>query len=500
MDFVRRLGFYLFIFCIIAFQSMQAQNAIGFDSLVSNVATIDTLKNKTENLSSEFNYKLDSATIKFNVDIDSLRRLGLPSEAYAQKLDSSYRSFQKKVIGGFQKKYDSLGLKADQRLSKIDSVLSSKTHYLDSLLHSNGMKEIGDRMDVNKKFDTDMKLPVLQDYSASTIVNSKVPQSPGTQLPGVKAPGISDDINLGLMEKIDGAGAIKELKSIANVTGDIKTISAESDKIKMLNGTTGIEKEIESRALKTNELSALNAQQKEANALKEKLESIKKTSNRDSLQNLVKTEFVDHFAGKEEMIKKDMESIAKIQMKYRNVADSRYLPKHPPNEMKGKPFVERLIPGVGIQVYRGDNLTFDVAPFLAYRLSGHVVMGISGYCRLTYIEDHNSVKIKNEDLLGVRLFNDFKLLNGFYAHTELQYFRDRSSIANKIPPVEINGKWQNKFNFGLYRTYKLGKNINGNIVLLYDLLKIKEFPNTRNVAMRFGFEYQIRKRKMKNVI
>jgi hypothetical protein len=508
MDSRNTIVVLILVFACIAFPKGSEGQTLGvlqdsLDSKKSNlVGYSDSLKvtsNRLDSVGNNLQLQLDSATRQFNIGLAQLKDLNLSSNEYASKLDSSYNHFQEHVIHKFKNTYDSLGMKTDARLSQLDSAVTSKTHFLDSLLSANKIKGISERFEFGNKFKPDINLPSSSGVNVSALNaggNLSLPSTTLTNsISASQQLNIKNNLNVGDIEKVKDLQG--ELKDGLRVTDNIKTISKNSDKIKSGEASKELEKSLENQVLKRDELKALKDQQKAADALKEQVESVKKAASKDSLQSIAKKEFVDHFAGKEEILKKDLDDIAKVQMKYGSFADARFLPKRPPNEMKGKPFVERLIPGLSFQVFRGDNTAFDIAPFIGYRFSGHISAGVSAYRRLTYTEKHASIKIRNEDLLGLRFYGDVKILRGVFVHSEYQLFRDRSSIANKIPAIETNKGWQSKFNFGLYRTYKISKNISGNMVLLYDLLRIREFPNTRNVAMRFGFEYRIKKKLKK---
>ena len=71
---------------------------------------------------------------------------------------------------------------------------------------------------------------------------------------------------------------------------------------------------------------------------------------------------------------------------------------------------------------------------------------------------------------------------------------------NDVDPITLENKpgWSSKFNVGFYQTYKISKNLSEHAIIMYDVLKIKKFPASKNGgALRFGFDYQIKKKNRK---
>src|SRR5690606_3990466 len=61
---------------------------------------------------------------------------------------------------------------------------------------------------------------------------------------------------------------------------------------------------------------------------------------------------VEHFHGKEEQLQKAMETLAKYKQKYSKLEGLDQIPKRKHNAMRGKPFGERLVPGIALQIHR----------------------------------------------------------------------------------------------------------------------------------------------------
>ena len=123
---------------------------------------------------------------------------------------------------------------------------------------------------------------------------------------------------------------------------------------------------------------------------------------------IAKEKAVDHFAGKQEQLKSAMEKISKYKQKYSSVSSIKDLPKRPPNPMKGKPFIERLTPGIYFQYQRKNHYLLDVNPYAGYKLSGRFTTGVGWNHRLAWDSKYDRWD-KRSRIFGPRAFIDSKL-------------------------------------------------------------------------------------------
>jgi hypothetical protein len=452
----------------------------------------DTLARRPLKKADSIKYYIDSRikleTTHFNKGLDSLKNLNLPKEAYLHRVDSAYRAFQANVVQRYRNGSNTLDAKTGHYLDKVDSVLSARTDVLDSLLRNNGLQfsnneTLTERLDLSMPGlpDTGISIPSVNDGVAIPVIENPVLGSP-TALPDIPANGLKD-----ISGKPEELGALQT---------HVQTLAAEGDKVKEGEAMPLLEKGVEDRMMKTKEMQDLKAETKTANALKDQAKALKnKKSSPDSAKTMLKKKFVDHFAGKEEVVQKNLEDIAKVQLKYGTFADSRVLPKRPPNEMKGKPFIERLVPGITLQVFKQGEVSVDVAPFVGYRFSGHISAGIGGYRRLTYFEKSDHLSAVR--CYGYRLFGSVKVIQSFNAYTDIEYFNNNAKPSNSQQRAYFDSSQHWKWNLGIQKRYSLGKNFFGHFILLYNLVKIKKFPNTEGASVRFGVDYQIKNKKRK---
>lgn len=472
--------------------SLQAQVLPDFDS-VQTAIHLDSLKPAhTAELTSE----VDSLRQSFNAGLEKLNQLEVSSPGYTVKVDSLYKTYDQRVKN-LQEKYTSNGIEENKDLARLDSVMTSRTQYLDSVMSSHGINQLGQG---SLPPSLTEKIPALPELNGSGmklpstsvgVPEVSLPMSdviPEIEMPGVNVP----DVPQGNISDMGMDGLPNPLSAY---TQEIGALSSTTEKIKSVDGEQ-VDQALQNQVMKTDALGEVSTQTKAAEGLEKKMEGMNEAvQSPDKLKEEAKEKMIDHFEGKEEMIKKEMDDIGKTQLKYRNVADSRFLPKRPPNEMKGRPWVERLIPGVSIQVFQQNNISVDFAPFLGYRFSGKISAGLSGYQRLTYFRKDD--KIRAVRIYGIRLYTTVKVIGNFSAHGEGEYFQDHYSSHHKTP--HANGQddkispW--KLNVGVQQRYPVGKRMFGHFLIMYDLVQIREFPNTSGSSVRFGFDYQLRKKK-----
>ena len=453
---------------------------------------IYTQRKSVDSLASVSQSKLDSLTRGLNNRLDSLNKLGLSASQYLNASDSLLSSFQNRITRKVKHLHDSVKSRLFGKMHALDSLVAVKRKKIDSLKSVMGIsdqipKDMIGNIPIISEFDK-LNIPYKQ-WSLPSINEKLKLDNPFGSIEGFSGKLNSLKLNLGF-EKLN------KLK----LPDEMMDLRAHFEKLKMLTPGT-ISKEglmsasqlaIQNQLGKVSEMGVVQNNLKDATKVKEMMKEVSENMQQGpkNVEAKVKEEFVDYLKGNEEKVQKDLDDIGKLQLKYRNVADVRLLPKRPPNEMKDKPFIERLIPALTFQTYIKTNTGIDIAPSLGYRISGRLRAGIGGFRRIIFHQNNNS--ITNTNINGLRLYNEFRFWKSNYVHLELEH----STGTDPNPySVDQSGNFINKVNFGLYRTYRITKHINGHALLLYDLKQIANFPNTSHSSMRFGVDIQLRKRK-----
>src|SRR5258708_36962381 len=115
-----------------------------------------------------------------------------------------------------------------------------------------------------------------------------------------------------------------------------------------------VEKQVEKSTANASEIKDLKKEetivQTQKNAFEQyedMVKNLKKENALKDVKNISTKALPNPFVGQEAKLQAGIAQLDKLKKKYGTFADSRYLPKRVPNEMKGKPFKERIVPGFG---------------------------------------------------------------------------------------------------------------------------------------------------------
>jgi hypothetical protein len=168
------------------------------------------------------------------------------------------------------------------------------------------------------------------------------------------------------------------------------------------------------------------------------------------------------------------------------------MPAFKPNDMRSKTLMQRLELGTNLQFGRSNRYlpgTADIGMQLAYKLNTRSSAGIGAGCKVGLGNGIQDIKFSFGGI-NVRSFLDWKLKGNFYMNGGFEYnynylFR---SYSHSSPGVITNDPWKPAALVGINKKYKLGK-VNGNMMLLYDLLAKRQMPETQRLVFRFGYSF-----------
>ncbi len=208
---------------------------------------------------------------------------------------------------------------------------------------------------------------------------------------------------------------------------------------------------------------------------------------------------LDHFAGKEQELKSAMGQISKYKKKFGNVNNLEELAaliRKRPNEMKGKPLIERIIPGIAFQLQKKDDLLFvDFNPYLGYRFTGRLTTGLGWNQRVSYNLNHNSFDNESR-IFGPRVYGEYKLWRGFSPRIEVETMNTFVPPYIKVSPSDLGQReWVWGVFAGIKKDYKFFKKINGTALVMFRLFDPhRKSPYADVVNARFGFEFPMKKK------
>jgi hypothetical protein len=453
------------------------------DSLLPSFQKVDSIRTafnlEADSIKSQYQKtlrKLDSQINRLTHGTDSLRRLNLHTSKYTHKLDS-LSDLRQKATAGFSSKLEALKSKTTGKLNALDLPPEYKEPLQQLTKKVNALN-----------LNTDvMKIPSLN------IPGYSLPKMNGIGDLAAKAGDVGNIGSLGNLPKIETPGGdLGQLtQNVQRYQEDLKNITKGN-----LQDVQSVPETIEAQAGKIDGMGELQKQSGVIEGYKDKLEVVKDPgASKEKAVEMAKQAAVDHFAGKQEQLKAAMDKISKYKQKYSSVSSIKDLPKHPPNAMKGKPFVERLAPGLYLQYQQKNFYLIDFNPYVGYKISGRFTGGLGWNQRYAYDKRRHDWSQRSR-IFGPRSFVDFKLGKGFIAHVE-------GESMNTFVPSTIRGnpdtghrEWVSSLMTGLKKEYKIYKNLKGTALIQYNLFnRLYKAPYVDRLNSRIGFEYILRKSK-----
>jgi hypothetical protein len=444
--------------------------------------------------------KMDSVQQRLSDNLNKLTSLqfGDKNGVGAGKIDSMQTSFQSKGrnlpgITHLKRSLDSINRLRDSTLIRLNSKLESlKEETIANLNQLNLPPELSEKISSLTNQIEGFQIP-------STDLNI-----PSFNLPnGTDGVQVSE-LNLPTVERV-GISQVDELK---NVTGDIGGLSETSKQVSsygkefksVTTGDLSDLKELQNVAeTKAEKLSALGEVHEQTQVMDKYKELGNSMQSPDSLKQFaveeVRQAAVNHFAGHEQQLREAMETVSKYKLKYSSVSNISEITKKPPNEMKGKPFIERLSPGIAMQIQKkGEDLIVDFNPYVGYRFTGRIMAGFGWNKRVAYDVD-NAMFNPDARIYGPRVFGEFKLWKGFSPRIEVEVMNTNvPSVAHihTVDPYEREWVWG--LFTGLKKEYRIIKNVKGTAMVMMRLFNPdRKSPYNDVVNVRFGFEFPFKK-------
>lgn len=457
------------------------------------IDTFATLAIKLDSMEASARGRIDSVTQYYNQTTSEIHELTI---RYQQKVDSSGNL--KLPTVKFTKKLDSLNNARIETVKKVEGKIQSiKQKTIDKI--------------------NSIPLPPELQSKVSAITGSLDKLNLSSLTSGIKSPISLNEINTSLEQLLPSA----DLKGIPN----LPSTEGLPDVGKSLGGVDGLPLGITEQAgalqtgageitqgasqisnidqLAESQLSKLDAMGK----VKDQLGSapINPLTSEDEakkqLLNQATEVATDHFAGKEEVLKSAMEKISKYKQKYSSITSLSDISTRPPNPMKGRPLIERIVPGLQFQLFQKQgNFLTDINLYAGYLVNGRLTIGIGWNQRVAYNLDRDKFNSAAR-VFGPRAFGEFKLGRGFSprAEAELMNMLIPSFISN-AKADDQNREWVVSGLVGIKKEYKFYKNIKGTTTIMINVLHPRNkspYPDWLNA--RFGFEFPLKKRQVKNV-
>lgn len=417
--------------------------------------------------------KLDSSKNGLQSKIDSLSSLNLPADKYTAKLDS------------VNNKYNETVSSLNSRMEELKSNTVGKVQDLQLPSELQGQASA-----LTQKIE-DFRLPVKDLNIPALDVNNPIA---GMDIPLQNLDGLNTSVDL----PIGKIGEVNGLKDIQGL-GDLSELTGKVGELQDLTNGSLPQQLPQSLETKAAEFAGVDKLKEQTGALDPLMNQAPQNPDamKDELVQQVKKHAVNHFAGKEEQLQKAMEQMSKLKQKYSSLNSLSEVGKKRRNAMHGKPFVERLVPGIALQVFRkGDNFNVDFGPYVGYRFTGRLTGGPGWVQRVAYGTKDNKFNAEAR-IYGPRLHAEYKLGKGFSPRVE-------GEIVNAfVPPKFLKNaddfgsrQWVTGAFAGLKKEFKLSKKVKGTSMVMIRLINTdRKSPYPDVVNVRVGFEFPQKKKK-----
>jgi hypothetical protein len=316
---------------------------------------------------------------------------------------------------------------------------------------------------------------------------------------GLGIPKLDDGFGVGSVERLD-INQVDE-PDIEKLQDKLENLADPGNKIgdyaDVQNFALGSRIEFESitqvAETKAIELSGLSDIKEKTAVLNEHMEFLQQIEKPDSLKELALQEAKeiakDHFAGKEEQLQQAMGILAEYKSKYPNLNSIREVARRPPNEMKGKSWIERIVPGLSMHIQKkGEELLLDFNPYAGHKLTSRMLVGVGWNQRVAYQAGRTKFN-RRSSIYGPRVIGEFKMRRGFSLRGEVDLMNSNSqeSLGSHIVDQNLR-EWIWGAFVGIKKEYDLIKNLKGTVMMMARIYN-GDRPYSDVLNIRFGLEF-----------
>ena len=299
--------------------------------------------------------------------------------------------------------------------------------------------------------------------------------------------------------QIDKLKSIEEVKGVQEKVGNVtdltdKAQSYQSDVKNLSSGKVEevkqLPKTLESQAAKMEGVAEFQKQSTEIDKYKGLMEEAKaKEMLKSQAKQQITLEAKNHFVGNEKVLQAAVDKMGKLKSKYGELKFLNDSLKHRPNSLRGKPLIERLIPGITLQIQKSDKIEIDFNPWIGYRLHRRMTVGAGWNERIAIQKKFN---VTTEDrIYGPRMFIDLVIKKGFSVRTDIE--KMNTTVQSLNPMIsEGNRAWVWSAFVGIKKQYQFVKSVKGNFQFLYNIYDEHDrSPYPEKFSVRFGFEFPV---------
>jgi hypothetical protein len=412
-----------------------------------------------------------------------------------------------------QHKKDTVQRKLDSLKYKAKHIQSNAHHKLDSV---NG------RIAQSSKSIGDKGKNVTQNVSASEQISHLNIPDAKTSIPDIGS--VSTDVNLPSDLKVPGADAIpmnqpdvsaitqkadlNEIPSlnenISDINEDLAEVNDYEDDLQEIK--EGVQKDpnelSELAEQNVSEIPTVNEATQELSKVTEEQAKYEAMIQRYRDQKLIQEEINrkykavanDYVMQQSEKLNAARDKLNISKYKNRGLGSIKDVFKKQSDELDGKKFYQRLVPGLNWQVYNKGFVSCDISLQTGYRFTPRLTAGIGAVYRVGFDKKFDSF-VKGMKTFGGRVYMDILVVKGMFLHGEFEALKQDASY--NLHTNESISPRVYESNFGLGKRFNITRSIRGNIMAIYRVEYKGELPAANKINVRMGIDYVFRRAKKK---
>lgn len=349
---------------------------------------------------------------------------------------------------------------------------------------------------------TDTKLPALNTGSLNKELGGEIPKVSNVgiskDIPSIKD-GISD-VNLPKADELDKVKELSgEVKTLDGKLAGAEKYEGEAQKLKNIDAAQ-VEKQTESQLKNVSQVKELGGEITKAQQIKAQQEALLQKYRDQKLleqeikrkaRNVANDMMTQHTAE----VKSAQAQLAKSKKGLHYIKSFNDLFKRRSDELVGKKFYQRLLPGITTQVYQNNKtVSIDAGLQVGYRISPRFTAGIGGLYRIGFNKNYKYYT-RGTGVYGGRVYMDFTAYKGIFIHSEFEILKLDSAKMISIPKTETVSNNVYGSYFGLGKKITVSRRIKASIMGLYRVEYDGNLPSIRKLNMRLGFDYQLGKKR-----
>jgi hypothetical protein len=419
-----------------------------------------------------------------------------------QKLEQPLNKIQDKAAGVENKVSSSV----TQSQNKIESKLKEVT---DGQANIPGIGEgkqfpksdLSLNSDAIKLPQTDLPNANLNLPTANTNVNKGVTGVGDVKLP--ELPSVNTDVSKVKLPEVKSLDKVKSLsadtRQLDGKLADAEKYEGDLSKLKEGEKLEALPQDAEKQVKNIGEVKGLSGEIDRAKKMQTEQEAlIKKYQDKKQLQEEVKKKAMnvanDQLGKNAEVIKEAQNKLSIAKKKSGSVKSFKDIFKKRSDELDGKKYYERFVPGITFQTHNKSVFSMDMGMQIGYRLSPRFTTGVGVTYSAAFDKKFDSF-VKGTGAYGSRFYVDVNTVKSIFVHAELEY--QKLNPDKFIQPIKNDLGNRNAYSsyFGLGKKFNITRKISGSAIALYRLEYSGHIPSANKFLVRIGFDYRIRKEK-----